>query len=94
MKTNTDYILWAEKLKAIAHPVRLVILHRLMRGSFTPQDIMDEFEISQPAVSQHIAVMRRLGIIRCKKKGIMMCYGIVDPAITEVLQVVLTEKGG
>ncbi len=85
MKTTTDHIIWAERLKAIAHPVRLVILEKLLAGAFNPQDVMEEFEISQPAVSQHIAVMRRLGIIRCRKKGIMMCYGIVDEQIKAIL---------
>ncbi len=72
-------------MKALGHPVRLEILVRLIEGRYDLKEIMVKFSMSQPAVSQHISILRRLGIIKCSKDGISMCYDVTDDEIRGII---------
>ncbi|WP_341720939.1 metalloregulator ArsR/SmtB family transcription factor [Micromonospora sp. FIMYZ51] len=49
---------------AIADPVRRRILELLREGRLTAGRIADHFEISRPAVSRHLRVLRESGLVR------------------------------
>jgi|MTBAKSStandDraft_2_1061841.scaffolds.fasta_scaffold02429_3 ArsR family transcriptional regulator len=83
--------LWAEKLKAMGHPARLEILMDLYRGSYDLKRIMEKYHMSQPAVSQHLSIMRRLGMIRCSREGVSMCYAILDDDVKQFISVLTKE---
>lgn len=85
------FINWAEKLKAISHPIRLYILDRMINDNYNLNDIMAQFKVSQPAISQHIAILRRMNIIKCEKNGIFMCYKINDRSIEELIKKIFKE---
>lgn len=48
---------------ALADPTRRAILSRLARGQASVNEIAEPFEISQPAVSKHLKVLERAGLI-------------------------------
>ena len=48
---------------ALADPTRRAILSRLTEGQATVNDIAAPFEISQPAISKHLKVLERAGLI-------------------------------
>jgi DNA-binding transcriptional ArsR family regulator len=48
---------------ALADPTRRAILARLERGTATVQELARPFEISQPAISKHLKVLERAGLI-------------------------------
>ena len=48
---------------ALADPTRRAILARLIRGPATVTELAEPFEISQPAVSKHLKVLERAGLI-------------------------------
>jgi DNA-binding transcriptional ArsR family regulator len=48
---------------ALADPTRRAIVARLCEGEATVNDLARPFPISQPAVSQHIAVLEQAGLI-------------------------------
>ena len=48
---------------ALADPTRRAILARLARGEATPTELARPFEISQPAISKHLKVLERAGLI-------------------------------
>jgi DNA-binding transcriptional ArsR family regulator len=49
---------------ALSDPTRLAIVERLLRdGEHTVGDLADPFDISMPAISKHISVLERAGII-------------------------------
>lgn len=48
---------------ALADPTRRAILARLADGSASVNEIAKPFEISQPAVSKHLKVLERAGLI-------------------------------
>ena len=48
---------------ALADPTRRAILGRLANGEATVKDIAAPFELSQPAISKHLRVLERAGLI-------------------------------
>jgi DNA-binding transcriptional ArsR family regulator len=48
---------------ALADPTRRAILARLAEGDATVNDLAEPFEISLPAVSRHLKVLERAGLI-------------------------------
>ncbi len=65
-----DYITSPENLDAVFHALadetRRAILSRLANGEASVNEIAEPFKISQPAVSRHLKVLERAGLIeRC-----------------------------
>jgi DNA-binding transcriptional ArsR family regulator len=52
---------------ALSDPTRRAILARLARGEATVNDLAAPFEISLPAISKHLAVLERSGLIERRK---------------------------
>ena len=48
---------------ALADPTRRAILARLATGEATVTELADPFEMSQPAISKHLKVLERAGLI-------------------------------
>ena len=48
---------------ALADPTRRAILARLASGEATVTELAEPFEISQPAISKHLKVLERAGLI-------------------------------
>jgi ArsR family transcriptional regulator len=74
--------LQAEVLRALAHPRRLQILHRLANGPVEVGTLAGELGMSQPNASQHLAVMRTAGVVEAERRGREVRYRISDPDVT------------
>lgn len=75
------YELQADVLKALASPRRLEIIHLLGSG---PRDVMTlavAMRVTQPNVSQHLAVMRSAGIVVAERVGRAVHYRLSDPDV-------------
>jgi len=75
-----------ELLRIIAHPVRVRILEELIKGVKCVSDFEEFLEISQPNVSQHLALLRRYGLVDYYMDGRLRCYYLVDPIIPDLIQ--------
>ena len=80
-----------EVLKIIAHPVRIKILQELRLGVKCVSDFEDFLDVSQPNVSQHLALMRRYGLIDFFVDGRLKCYFLVDPLIPDLIDLIEKE---
>lgn len=74
-------ILQAEVLKTLASPRRLEILHRLALGPSGVGVLADELRLSQPNVSQHLAVLRASGLVEAERDGREIRYRLTDPDV-------------
>lgn len=54
---------------ALADPTRRAILARLADGEATVHELAEPFEMSQPAISQHLKVLEHAGLIVCRVEG-------------------------
>lgn len=78
----------AEKLSAMAHPLRLHMVHELVRtGSHNVKSFVDETGISQPAVSQHLSRLRAGGVVQMSKDGTRVYYAVEDDMIRQLIGV-------
>lgn len=61
MQSNTDHL--SQTFAALADPTRRAILARLAEGAATVGELGEPFAISQPAISKHLKVLERAGLI-------------------------------
>ncbi|HET8650058.1 MAG TPA: metalloregulator ArsR/SmtB family transcription factor [Gemmatimonadales bacterium] len=54
---------------ALADPTRRAILARLARGEATVKELAEPFEMSQPAISQHLKVLEDAGLVTQRVEG-------------------------
>ncbi len=55
--------------QAVADPTRRTILARLTRGDATVQELAGQLPISQPAVSKHLKVLEKAGLIERRREA-------------------------
>ncbi len=73
-------------LKAISNPHRLVILSQLkILGARNVSQLLANMSITQPALSQHLAVLREEGLISSEKKGTAIYYAIDCEVVNQIL---------
>ena len=60
--------------QTLADPTRLTIFEHLSRGESTVNALAKRLPISQPAVSQHLAVLRRCGLVAHRREGRSAIY--------------------
>ena len=64
--------------QALADPSRRAILESLTRGEVAVRDLTARFDISQPAISQHLATLKDAGLVKGRRDGRCVYY-CVDP---------------
>jgi len=62
--------------QALADPSRRAILESLMRGEAGVNDLTARFDISQPAVSQHLATLKGAGLVNSRREGRRVYYRV------------------
>lgn len=71
--------------RAIAHGTRRGILDRLRDGERTFDEIAKPFGVSQPTLSQHIAILRKAGLIKSRREGGRLYYKLNPTALRPVM---------
>ena len=72
-------------MKAASDPTRRAILNLLKKGSLSAGDISKHFNMSQPAISQHLALLREAELVTCRRQGRSIIYELNASAFEEVL---------
>jgi DNA-binding transcriptional ArsR family regulator len=65
--------------RALADPTRRAIFERLTCGENSVKELTARFAVSQPAISQHLATLRRAGLVAERQEG-RFAYYRVEPA--------------
>ncbi|MEH7335028.1 metalloregulator ArsR/SmtB family transcription factor [Neobacillus drentensis] len=73
-------------LHALAEPRRRDILYLVRDGELTSSAIASHFEISAPAVSQHLKVLEQSGLVVVRRDGTKRYYGIRRDGFAELKQ--------
>ncbi len=82
-----DFSETSKILKALGHPVRLEIVHNLMKDECNVNNIVKRLEIPQSTVSQHLRILQDRGIITPRKEGVITCYSVVDDRVREIIKI-------
>jgi ArsR family transcriptional regulator len=77
----------ADLAKALAHPARVAILEFLAgQDACVCGDIVEKLPLSQATVSQHLAELKPVGLIKGEIEGPRVCYCIDQKAWVEAKQ--------
>lgn len=66
----------ADIFKALSDPTRRAVLERLASAELTATQLREGFAITQPAMSQHLAVLRDAGLISERREGRYVNYRV------------------
>lgn len=83
----------AERLKVIAEPNRLQILHLLMEGVHCNCELGDALEMPSNLISHHLRVLRQIGLVDVERDALdarWVYYSLNRPALAELT----TDFGG
>ena len=75
----------AKKLKVCGHPVRLRLLFAIASREPCVSDLSTCVDESQPVVSQHLAVLKKEGIVSSRVRGNRRIYSVADPFVKALL---------
>ncbi|AJY75112.1 ArsR/SmtB family transcription factor [Paenibacillus beijingensis] len=73
-------------IHALAEPRRRDILYLVRDGELTSSAIASQFDISAPAVSQHLKVLEEAGLVVVRRAGTKRFYGIRREGFAELKQ--------
>lgn len=81
-----------ETLKAMAHPIRLQMLIGLVKDECNVGKIQKKLGLPQSTVSQHLAILRRNGLVQARREGVKVCYRVSDPRVRGLVETLLRDS--
>jgi DNA-binding transcriptional ArsR family regulator len=70
-------------LKSLANPQRLRIMCLIMEQERPVGELADAVDLNQSAVSQHLALLRREGLLKTRRDGQTIYYQLADRNVTK-----------
>lgn len=89
---NRPFDSCAAMLRVMAHPVRLAIVHALRGRRQSVGDLCEKLGVTQPAVSRHLSVLRREGLVSYAEEGAKRNYFLASPEVVSPLLDALAAK--
>ena len=80
--------LQAELCKSLSDPKRLRIIRELRRGEKSVGEITKILGLKQSNTSQHLAILRKIGMIYPRKEGSTVYYKVTNPTIVKACDLV------
>ncbi len=74
----------AELLAALANTKRIAILGFLLEGELPVNDIAERVHLSQSALSQHLAKLRKLDLVKTRRDRQMIYYSCNAPQVRKI----------
>ena len=76
----------ADFFRTLGHPARVRILELLRDGELTVGKLQVELGIDSSGASQHLAAMRRQGLLESRREGTSVHYRVRDPRTFQLLE--------
>ncbi len=70
--------------KALSETTRLKIVITLLKGEQCVCKIIDEMQLSQPAVSHHMKILKQAGLVKARREGKWIHYSLNKDAFKEM----------
>ena len=83
---NPLYEVKAELFKALAHPARVRALELLAGGEHPVADLLTQMNMEASHLSQHLAVLRRAGLVTSRREGKTVLYRLAGEAVSGLLR--------
>lgn len=75
----------ARLLKAMANEHRLLILCHLAEGELSVGDLNRRMDLSQSSLSQHLAVLRQMGLVETRREAQTVYYRLAAGPAVEIM---------
>jgi ArsR family transcriptional regulator len=85
----------AELFRLLGHPVRIRVLELLQQRPMSVREMLAEIEVEPTGLSQHLALLRRSGMVNAQRDGATVIYALAGVRVANLLRaarVLLTEK--
>lgn len=76
----------ARLLKALSNSSRLMVLCSLAPGELSVREINERVPLSQSALSQHLAVLRRDGLVHTRRAAQVIYYRLADGPASRIME--------
>jgi DNA-binding transcriptional ArsR family regulator len=80
------FVLKAEFFRVLGHPARIRLLQILREGERTVGALQTALELDSSGTSQHLAALRKQGLVAGRREGTNVHYRVKDPRILELLE--------
>lgn len=76
----------ATLLRQLSHEGRLLLLcHLVAEDEMSVGQLSKTVQLSQSALSQHLAQLRREGLVACRREGTTIHYRLADPRVATLI---------
>lgn len=82
--TTTTPLRLDRTFAALGDPARRSIVHSLADGAATVRDIAAPFDMSRPAISKHLRILKDAGIVTSRASGRENWYSLAEGALEDV----------
>lgn len=82
----------ADIFKVLGNADRLRILSKIMNKEFCVGQIEEDLDLKQSTVSQHLSVLRKMGIVKSRRDQNKVCYEIENKLVKELLTICCKNK--
>ncbi len=73
-----------DTMRALSDSTRRTILNMLKKGSLSAGEIAEQFDMSMPAVSKHLGILKDADLIRDRREGKYIFYELNASVLEEV----------
>jgi len=88
--TEREILEKAELLKILGHPERLTIVLLTLNKEMCVKDIVEVLGISQPKASQHVGLMKEVGLLTFRKEGTKVLYRVNNEIVKEIVEILFS----
>ncbi|MBJ8113515.1 helix-turn-helix transcriptional regulator [Bacillus cereus group sp. N6] len=80
----------AEVLRVLAHPVRLQMVHQLIKKtSLNVSELQRYLAMPQSTVSQHLGKLKSHKVVAYERKGLEVFYRVDDEKVKQTLKILI-----
>src|SRR4051794_29433284 len=79
------YVAKADFFRTLGHPARVRILELLRDGERSVGALQAELELDSGGTSQHLAALRRIGLVASRREGTSVYYRVEDEGVFDLL---------
>ena len=79
------YEIKATLFRVLGHPARVRILELLRDGERSVGALQAELELDSGGTSQHLAALRRVGVVTSRREGTSVYYSVEDERVFDLL---------
>jgi ArsR family transcriptional regulator len=79
------YEIKASLFRVLGHPARVRILELLREGELSVGSLQAELGLDSGGTSQHLAALRRIGLVTARREGTSVYYSVEDDRVFDLL---------